>query len=182
MLGATAPPTAVGAAAGPTLVQRRLTGLSPGTTFARFRLVVDDAQGLRVTSIERTFTTAAATRPSDKLRPAAFTAAARPRRDARRPLRFTVTGSLTQPRALRRDPRACAGRVRLRLVQGRTVRGHRRVAAPRLPLPAATVTARHVGGRRGRLTLTARFLGNAKLRARRATPRTVRFGPAPAAP
>jgi hypothetical protein len=173
--GATAPPAVIGAGATATLVQRRLTGLTPATTY-RFRLVVD-AEGLRVTGVERTFTTAAAVRPSAKRRPAAFTIAVRPRRDARRPFRFTVAGRLTRPKALRADRAACAGRVRVRLVQGRTVRG-RRTASLRADCAfRAIVAARRVGGRRGRLTVSARFLGNARLRARSAEARTVRFGP-----
>jgi hypothetical protein len=179
--GTSTPATPVGASAGATALSRRVTGLAPATTY-HFRLVVVDDRGLTVTGADRTFTTAAAARPSDKLRPRALSAAVRPRRDPRRPFRFTVAGALTRPKALRRDRVACAGRVRVRLVQGRTVRGRRTTSLGAGCRFRTTVTARRLSGRRGRLVVTTRFLGNGRLQPRSAPARTVRFGPATARP
>ncbi len=107
-----------------------------------------------------------------RLRPGRLSARVTPRRDARRPYRFTTSGSLRLPPGVSRAT-ACRGRVAVRIkAGGRTVSLRRATLGKSCSFSSTATFSRPFAGRR-RLTVQARFEGNGTLLPRASATRTV---------
>jgi hypothetical protein len=148
-------------------VRATLTGLQAGQTY-HYRVVAKNANGEGL-GADRTFTTL--TPPPVRALPR-LTARAIPRRDRRRPFRFTVRGTLIPPPAVDRT-RACRGRVAIRFKAGRRTVRLRRARVRTNCRYRARVRVRV---RPRILRVKVRFRGNSVLRPRSARTRRVRAG------
>jgi hypothetical protein len=109
-----------------------------------------------------------------RLRPRGLITRVTPRKDLRRPYRFTTSGSLLLPPGFSRAT-ACSGRVSVRIKLGTRTVSLRRATLRKSCTFSSTVTLREPSGsaRRRRLTVQARFEGNGSLLPRSAATKTV---------
>jgi len=106
-----------------------------------------------------------------RVRARRITATLRPSRDRRAPYRFTVSGRVTLPTGVTRTQGCGKGRLSVQVKVGRKTISTRRATLSRTCTYRSTVSFRNRKrfGRRAKLTVRVRFLGNARLR-----PQTVR--------
>ena len=112
----------------------------------------------------------------DRFNPARVTAAVTPSRDRSRPYRFRTRGTVRRPAGVT-AAQGCSGTVTVTVKRGGRTISTRRAKLTRTCAYASTVT---FGSRRrlgtGRLRITARFGGNAVLKARSSPRRNIRAG------
>jgi hypothetical protein len=104
--------------------------------------------------------------------PARVTTTVLPARDRARPFRFRVTGTVRRPQGVTAAQGCAAGTVTVTVKRGVRTIASRRAKLQRTCTYAATVAV----SQRGRLTVKARFGGNAVLQARSSASRSVRAG------
>lgn len=150
-------------------------------TIAGMTVVVNDVLPATTTPTPTPTATATATAtatptatptPARRVTPR-LTAKVKPKRDKRRPFRFTIKGRVLPPASVDRAS-ACAGKVRVRASQRRARLGSRRAAvndACRFTVKLKLRTKRD----KGNAKLQVRFGGNRALRAKQVT-RRARFG------
>lgn len=130
---------------------------------------------LTATSAIRRFTTANAGSGGDKppgggttgrVKAKRITATLRPQRDRRAPYRFTVSGRVTLPSGVTPAQGCGQGRVSVQYKAGRKTISNRRASLRRSCTYRSTVRFRNAKrfGRRGRLAVRVRFLGNDRLK------------------
>ena len=106
--------------------------------------------------------------------PQKVSATVTPSRDRSAPYRFRTRGTVSLPPQVTRAQGCRSGRVSIQFTRGRTVISSRRAALRRdCTYTSSSTFSRR---RRGRLSVRARFMGNATLAARRAPTRSVRAG------
>ena len=112
----------------------------------------------------------------DRFNPARVTATVTPSRDRSRPYRFRTRGTVSRPTGVS-AAQGCSGTVTVTIKRGARTISTRRAKLTRICTYASTAT---FGSRRrlgnGRLRITARFGGNAVLKARSSAGRNVRAG------
>lgn len=160
-------------------VSEPISGLTPGTTY-HFQLVAVNAGGQTGTGGDKTFTTITAT--TGKARPRSVTGKVKPKRDTTKPYKYAVSGQIVLPAGVSRvtagaaQASACSGKVRIRIKQGRKVRG-KGTANVRSNCRYSKKVKAKAKGTRGKLKVSVRFLGNSQLKQRAGRTRTVYFGP-----
>ena len=112
-----------------------------------------------------------------RVAPAAFSAKAARARDRRRPFRFKVAGRLTPPAGVTRA-QACTGQVNVQFKRGsKTISARRRTVSGNCSWKSSvSFASRSRVGRRGRLRVMVRFLGNDLLTPMQAKTFRVRAG------
>ncbi len=134
--------------------------------------VVADDGTLRTISAGRRVTVSNGNRQTDprgRVRALKITAKLRPRRDRRRPFRFTVSGRVVLPPGLRRGRGCGQGRFSVQYKAGGKTISNRRPALRKSCRYRSTVVfrSRKRFSRRSRLTVRVRFHGNDRLRPQR---------------